>query len=84
MTTRAKTQPLCQARPRSQQGSDGLSDLALLTKRQLSRQLSVSPRTVDNWQAQKRIPYLRISPRLVRFDLRRVLAALCKYEIKSV
>jgi hypothetical protein len=83
MTTRAKTQRLCQTQPRSRQGSDGLSDLALLTKRQLSRQLSVSPRTVDNWQAQKRIPYLRISPRLVRFDLRRVLAALCKYEIKS-
>jgi hypothetical protein len=33
----------------------------LLTKQELALALGVSPRTVDNWMAQKRIPFIRLS-----------------------
>jgi hypothetical protein len=37
---------------------------------------------VQNWMRDKRIPFIRISRRCVRFDLKRVLAALRKLEVK--
>jgi excisionase family DNA binding protein len=56
----------------------------LLTKQELALAVGVSPRTIDNWMAQRRIPFIRISARLIRFDLERVKAALARYEIKEV
>jgi excisionase family DNA binding protein len=56
----------------------------LLTKMELAAILAVSPRTTDNWIAQKRIPYFRLSPRLMRFDLRKVQIALERYEVKEI
>ena len=56
----------------------------LLTKRELAAALNVSERTIDNWVAQKRIPYLRLSARLLRFSLPKVEAALARYEVKEV
>lgn len=56
----------------------------LLSKRELAAALNVSERTIDNWVAQKRIPYLRLSNRLIRFNLAKVEAALARYEIKEV
>jgi excisionase family DNA binding protein len=56
----------------------------LVTKQELALALGVSPRTIDNWMAQRRIPFIRISARLIRFDLNRVKAALARYEIKEV
>ena len=56
----------------------------LLSKRELAAVLGVSQRTIENWLAQKRIPQLRLSPRLTRFNLSRVEAALARYEIKEV
>ena len=53
----------------------------LLTKRELAAALNVSQRTIDNWVAQKRIPYLRLSARLLRFSLPEVEAALARYEV---
>jgi hypothetical protein len=44
----------------------------------------VSERTIDNWLAQKRIPRLRLSNRLTRFNLPKVEAALGRYEIREV
>ena len=41
-------------------------------------------RTIDNWVAQKRIPYLRLSARLLRFSLPKIEAALGRYEVKEV
>jgi hypothetical protein len=35
---------------------------ALLKRLELARAISVSPRTVDNLQRQKKIPFIRISP----------------------
>ena len=56
----------------------------LLTKRELAAALNVCERTIDNWVAQKRIPYLRLSARLLRFNLAKVEAALARYEVKEV
>ena len=55
-----------------------------LSKQELAFAVGVSVRSVDNWIAQKRIPYIRLSARLIRFDLNRVKAALARYEIKEV
>lgn len=56
----------------------------LLSKQELALALGVCPRTIDNWMAQKRIPFLRLSARLIKFDLERVKAALARYEVKEV
>ena len=56
----------------------------LICKKDLAKGLSVSLRTIDNWVRQKRIPVHRFSPRLLRYDLRKVQAALDKYEVMEV
>lgn len=56
----------------------------LLSKRELAAVLNVSPRTIDNWLAQKRIPRLCLSARLTRFNLPKVEAALARYEVKEI
>jgi hypothetical protein len=60
-----------------------VDELALLKRPQLARAISVSPRTVDNWQKQKRIPYIKLSARCIRYHLPSVLAALRKFEIRE-
>lgn len=50
----------------------------LIKKIQLASRLSVSPRTVDNWVANRIIPYIQISPGFNRFDYDAVIAALRK------
>ena len=55
-----------------------------LSKRELAAVLGVSARTIENWVAEKRIPRLRLSSRLTRFNLSKVLNALARYEIKEV
>lgn len=47
-----------------------------LKKRPLAAHLGVSVRTIDNWIAQRIIPYLATSPRLHLFDLDAVKKAL--------
>ena len=56
----------------------------LLSKKELANAVGVSPRTINNWMAGRRVPYIRISARLIRFDLERVKAALTRYEVKEV
>ena len=53
----------------------------LIRKKELATALNVSPRTIDNWVRKKRIPVHRFSPRLLRYDLRKVQIALDKYEV---
>lgn len=48
----------------------------LVKKKVLAATLGVSVRTVDNWVAQRLIPYLATSPRLHLFDPQAVRAAL--------
>jgi predicted DNA-binding transcriptional regulator AlpA len=60
------------------------SKLRFISKAQLAEALGVSTRTIDTWMSQKRIPYLRLSPRLIKFELHRVLQALGRYEVREV
>ena len=55
-----------------------------LSKQELALAVGVSPRTIDNWMAQRRIPFIRLSARLIKFNLERVKTALGRYEIKEV
>jgi len=41
----------------------------LVTKRVVAQAASVSPRCVDNWIAEKKIPAIKISARCIRFSL---------------
>ena len=56
----------------------------LVNKSALARLLSVSPRTVDNFIREKKIPAIKISARCIRFDPATVLAALKRgFELKE-
>jgi hypothetical protein len=50
----------------------------LLKKKPLAALLGVSSRTIDNWVAQRVIPYLATSPRMHLFDVEAVRTALQK------
>jgi excisionase family DNA binding protein len=56
----------------------------LVKKCEIARALQVSLRSVDNLIRDRRIPVVRIKPRLVRFDLLKVQRALEKYEVREV
>jgi hypothetical protein len=55
-----------------------------LSKQELALVIGVCPRTIDHWMAQKRIPFIRLSARLIKFNLERVKAALARYEVREV
>ena len=53
------------------------------TTKTIARVASVSPRLIQRWMKEKRIPYLKFSARCVRFDRRAVLRALGAYAVKE-
>ncbi|MEP6717446.1 MAG: hypothetical protein ABJC09_17890, partial [Terriglobia bacterium] len=53
----------------------------LVKKTAVAQAAQVSVRTIDNFVRGKRIPFVRLSARCIRFHLPSVLAALRKYEI---
>jgi hypothetical protein len=55
----------------------------LVNKPTIARLLSVSPRTVDNFIREKKIPAIRISARCIRFHVPSVLAAVRKFEVRE-
>jgi excisionase family DNA binding protein len=54
------------------------------TKRDVAREYGVSLRTVDTWMHEKKIPFYKISPRVVRFDLDAVARALDRFVVREV
>lgn len=66
-----------------QRGGTQPFNMRFLSKEELSTVIGVSCRTIDNWVAQKRIPRLRLSSRMTRFNLPKVEAALERYEVKE-
>lgn len=56
----------------------------LLTALELAVRLRVSPDTVRAWARRGAIPSLRPSPKVIRFDLDAVLAALSPAPAKGV
>jgi phage terminase Nu1 subunit (DNA packaging protein) len=56
----------------------------LVKKSELAKVFSVSPRTVDNWVAQRLIPYFATSPRMHLFDVSAVRKALAaRFEVAA-
>ena len=53
-----------------------MNDLELLTVRQIATRLGVAPRTVQEWARCGRIPAMRISAKVIRFDWQAVVAAV--------
>jgi excisionase family DNA binding protein len=54
------------------------------TKLDVAHEYGVSLRTVDTWIYEKKIPYKKLGPRLIRFDLDRVAAALERYTVEEI
>ena len=48
------------------------------TKHDVAKLCQVSPRTVEEWVKHRRIPFIRLGHRLLRFDLVAVRAALSR------
>jgi hypothetical protein len=58
--------------------------VGLVKKGVVAKAASCSLRTIDNLQHRGLIPYIKLSPRCVRYHLPSVLAALRKFEIREV
>lgn len=57
----------------------------LLTKEELADRLgAASTRTVDELMRRRKIPYLKLGHRTIRFDWDKVCAAQEKFEVKEV
>jgi excisionase family DNA binding protein len=54
------------------------------TRSEAAAELRVSVRTFDKWVAEKKVPFYRLSPRMIRFDLDEVMAALRRFRVKEV
>ena len=61
-----------------------LAGKLLLTGRELASRLGVSHRKIEDWTATGVIPALRLSPRMVRYELPAVLAALRQYQTATL
>jgi len=60
------------------------TDQRFLNKKQLRKTLSLpSTRAVDELMRTKRIPFLRLGHRTVRFDWPKVEKALARFEVKE-
>ncbi len=53
-----------------------MNDTELLTADQLAERLHLRPRTVQAWARQGRIPAVKLSPKVVRYNWQAVLAVL--------
>jgi excisionase family DNA binding protein len=57
---------------------------SLLTKRELARLLNVHPRTINASMAARRIPFVRVGPRMVRYDKHAIERALARNITKEI
>jgi hypothetical protein len=56
----------------------------LLNKRELAERLGLKIRGIESLMRARKIPFLRVSNKLVRFSWPNVEAALQKFEVKAV
>jgi predicted site-specific integrase-resolvase len=59
------------------------NDDSVLTRAQLAARLKVQPGTIGLWTRRGRIPVRRLSPKVLRYDLAAVLAALDAHPKKA-
>jgi hypothetical protein len=68
-----------------QRQSESPNNPDLLTKEELRERLNLpSTRMIDQMMRQRKIPYIKLGHRTVRFDYEKVLVALEKLEYKAV
>ena len=56
----------------------------MLTMGELAQRLGVSPRGIDCLMKQRKIPYTKLSRKMLRFDWQKVAAALEKFTVNAV
>jgi hypothetical protein len=56
----------------------------LLDKKQLAERLKLQVRGVESLMKARKIPFMRVTNKIVRFSWPRVEAALANYEVKAV
>ncbi len=56
----------------------------LVDKRVIARIFGVSERTIENWVAQRKIPFLRIGHRTMKFRIADVRRALDRKTVKEI
>lgn len=56
----------------------------LVTKKTVADAAAVSVRCIELWMQRKKIPFVRLSARCVRFHLPSVIGALRRFETKAV
>jgi excisionase family DNA binding protein len=56
----------------------------LVDKFVIARVFGVSPRTIENWVAQRKIPFLRIGRRTMKFKIADVRRALDRKTVKEI
>jgi excisionase family DNA binding protein len=61
-----------------------LSEPDLVDKYVVAHDCGVSPRTIENWVAQRKIPFRRIGHRTIRFRLADVRRALDRKIVKEI
>jgi excisionase family DNA binding protein len=79
-------QPRTTKRPKSRPPATPLTPAqrANATRGETATELRVSTRTLDKWVSEKKIPFYRLSPRMVRFNVDEVIAALRRFKVKEV
>jgi len=55
----------------------------LVGTKELAHAVSASTRTVERWRADGKIPYLRVSPRLLLYSVPSVVEALGRFAVKA-
>lgn len=63
--------------------SDDSQNFQLLNEKALASVLAVSPRTLRTWRKEGRLPYIRVSPGVVRYELSEVRAALNERKVNA-
>ena len=48
----------------------------LITAEELAEQLRLKPKTIHDWARKRKIPSIKISPKVIRFDFDEVLQSL--------
>ena len=56
----------------------------LIDLRSIARENEVTPRTIQRWVEQRKIPVIRVSRRYVRFNRKAVRAALERFTVREV